>query len=291
MDADRPFRMLVALDGGEAAESILAAIMPLVRLTRVDLELIRVVDQAEELPAARAYLDRTTAALSLHRVRAVTHLEGGEPAKVILNHLNSGRHDFGALATHGRRGLSRLIAGSVAEEVVRAAEIPLIVTRPGARIRDWTKILVPLDGSPEAETVLDDVEALAKATGASLHLLNIGHVAMAGPGMEFAFSAVTVPDLKPYLEDARRRLELRGLAATTEVRLGTPGPEIADVAAETGAGLIALTTHGRTGLRRVLMGSVAEAVFRTAPCPILVLPAARVSAALRRIGSEKPAAR
>ena len=108
----------------------MAAIMPLVRITRLDLTLFRAVDHVDEIPEARAYLARTEAALALHRVRAESRVERGEPAASILRHLKGGGYDFAALATHGRRGLSRLLAGSVTEEVVWSSEVPLIVNRP-----------------------------------------------------------------------------------------------------------------------------------------------------------------
>jgi nucleotide-binding universal stress UspA family protein len=112
---------------------------------------------------------------------------------------------------------------------------------------------------------------------------------MTAPGMEFGFSAVTLPDMKPYLESIGHRMRQKGLKVMTVTRMGTPAHEIVSLASEIGAGLITLATHGRTGVRRALMGSVAEQVFRTSPCPILVQPAARLSGVLRRMGSEFPA--
>lgn len=272
-------RLLVALDGTAEAETILAAIMPLVRITRVDLVLLRVASRREEVEEARAYLTRMEGALALHRVRAESEVDIGAPAPAILARLKDGGFDFAAMTTHGRRGIRRLLMGSVAETVVRSAEVPLIVNRPDARIGDWKRIVVPLDGSPTAEEVLGDVAALAGLTGATLHVINVAEALVSAPGLEFAYSAVSLPDMKPYLRRVKERLTARGLNVEIEARIGFPAADVVRYASEIGAGLIAMTTHGRTGLRRVVMGSVAEHVFRTAPCAVLVRPLERKSEA------------
>jgi len=268
----KALRILVALDGTAGSETILAAIMPLVRITEVDLLLLKVAGSSGELEESRAYLGRMAGALALHRVRAESLVEVGEPGPAILSHLEAGRFDFCAMTTHGRQGIDRLLMGSVAESVVRSSKTPLIVNRPDARIGDWRRIVVPLDGSPAAEKIIEDVTLLVRMTGSTLHLINAAEVLVAAPGLEYAFSAVSIPDMKPYLGRVRDRLTAKGLNVVTEARIGFPGAEIVRYAADVGAGLIAMTTHGRTGLRRVIMGSVAEKIFRTAPCAVLVRP-------------------
>lgn len=286
-----PLRILVALDGSPAAETILPALMPLVRIAPAELTLFRVVTVLDEMTEARAYLQRLENALGLHGVTTRVCVDRGDPADAILEQVREDSCDVVALTTHGRRGLNRVLMGSVADRLVRTADIPLLVNRPDARIGDWRRVVVPLDGSPEAETILEDLEPWARATGALLHLINVGHVPLWSPGLEPVYAPVTVPDLKPYLERIRVRLAERGIEAVTATRLGTPGREIATLALEIESGLIAMTTHGRGGLNRALMGSVAEEVFRTAPCPILVQPAGRISYVLGRKPSEKTARR
>jgi nucleotide-binding universal stress UspA family protein len=195
-------------------------------------------------------------------------VEIGEPAPAILARLRSGGFDYGALTTHGRRGVNRLLLGSVAETVVRSSATPLIINRPDASAGDWKTIVVALDGSPAAEGILDVATRLARTLGSTLRLINIGDVLLKAPTLEY--STVHVPDMKPYLEGVRARLTAAGLAVETETLIGSPGPDIVRRATETGAGLIAVTTLGRTGLPRAIMGSVAEHILRTAPCPVLV---------------------
>lgn len=274
------FRILVALDGTPGAETILAAIMPLVRITRVDLLLLRVAGHPGEVQECRDYLARMEGALALHRVRAESVVDIGPPAPAILARLKDGGFDFAAMTTHGRRGINRILMGSVAESVVRSSGVPLIVNRPDARIGDWKKIVVPLDGSTEAEEVLGDVKVLARMTSSTIHLVSVAEVLVSAPGLEFAYGAVSIPDVKPYVTGVKDRLAGEGLKVVMESRVGFPAAEIIQYAADIGAGLIALTTHGRSGLRRVIMGSVAETIFRTSPCAVLVRPLGRESGSL-----------
>jgi nucleotide-binding universal stress UspA family protein len=244
--------------------------MPLVRSTPSELLLFRGVARAEEGKDARTYLVRLSEALNGQNVRSAISVETGEPGPAILARLQSGAFDVGALTTHGRTGMTRVLLGSVAEFVVRSARVPLILNRPDARIGEWRRIIVPLDGSPAAEAVLGDLERIAPGTGATLHLMNVAEAALAAPGVKYSYAEVTAPDLKPYLREVADRLRAKGLNVETETRTGSPAADIVGRAVESGAGLIAMTTHGRTGLSRVIMGSVAEQIIRTAPCPVLI---------------------
>ena len=284
-------RILVALDGTPASETILAALMPLARSTPLDLTLFNVASGPDLVGNSRSYLGRMQGALALHRISTSVETKTGEPGPEIIARLQSGEFAFGAMTTHGRQGLDRLLMGSVAETVVRTSETPLFINRPDARIGDWKKILVPLDGSPLAEEILEDVEPLARTSGATLHVVHVAETFVAAAAMEIAYSAVALPDMKPYLEIIRKRLAGTGLNVETEALIGPPAPSIVRHAADIGAGLIALTTHGRSGLRRVIMGSVAEQIFRTAPCPILVRPIRKRSSAFSGALAENSASR
>ena len=267
---NEPLRILVALDGSPGAESIIAALMPLIRLTPVEPVLFTVVADAAKADEAREYLARVKSALELHRRVVQTRVDYGPATPALLAALQGNGFHLAALTTHGRTGLDRLVMGSVAESLVRSSSTPLVINRPGSRIGDWKRIVVPLDGSPEAEAVLDDVTDLARRTRSELHLFHVSEVLAAAPGVEYGYSAVVLPDMKPYLKKIADRL--KGLGVVTETRFGSPGADIAKYAEEVDAGLIAVTTHGRSGLRRVLMGSVAEHLLRKAPCAVFVKP-------------------
>jgi nucleotide-binding universal stress UspA family protein len=141
----------------------------------------------------------------------------------------------------------------------------------------YQRILVPLDGSELAESILPVVQRLAGGVGAETILLRVVEPLSAGEA--FAAAGVVLPDTllerqleaKTYLEAVRHRLRDTGIVARPDVRTGAPAGEIAAAATAHGADLIAMATHGRGGLGRLLFGSVAEAVLRTAPVPVLMI--------------------
>lgn len=151
-------------------------------------------------------------------------------------------------------------------------------------------ILVPLDGSPQAESVLPAACRLARAAHATLLLIR---VAQAGPsfidGAYAEIEAVTVA--RRYLDRVAQNLSARGLVVRTDVFVHDPANAIATAALVHGADLIAMCTHGRSGLGRLLLGSVAEAVLHESDVPVLLvrstargrLPAPRFVGPYRRI--------
>lgn len=131
-------------------------------------------------------------------------------------------------------------------------------------------ILVPIDFSSASITVLPHAEALAKQSGARLVLVHVEEPPMAWGGGELS-SGIPVPDaagIAASLEEVKPADP--SIPVTRRLAMGDPAGEICRIASEERAELIVLGTHGRTGVFRLLMGSVAEAVLRRAPCPVLV---------------------
>jgi nucleotide-binding universal stress UspA family protein len=146
----------------------------------------------------------------------------------------------------------------------------------------YRKILVPLDGSEFAEKVLPHVETLASCTGAAVVLLRVTVYTYEGVSAAAdmaGFMPVTLPETREeirkeaadYLNKVGEGLRTRGLQVSTVVREGNAGEVIAELAHGEGVDLIAMSTHGRTGLGRALFGSVAEQVLRQAGKPLLLL--------------------
>jgi nucleotide-binding universal stress UspA family protein len=271
-------RILVPLDGSAEAEGILAAVLPLARLKPVRLTLLAAVPKDASLRSTESYLAKAERALERKGIEGSTKVCVGDPVTAILRQASPARADFLAMTTHGRTGLRRLLMGSIAEEVVRRAAIPLIVSRPRCRMEGWNHV-VTLDGSPQAEAVLDDVLPLTRLLGATLHLL---HVEPKDPlfGIHRESGKARDADARSYLERLAAQARARAVTVVVAVRRGAPGPEILRYATQVRAGLVAMATHGRTGLRRALLGSVAEAVLRKAACPLLLR---RVNGASRPI--------
>ena len=133
------------------------------------------------------------------------------------------------------------------------------------------KILVPLDGSREAEAVLPEAVQLAECCGAELLLLQVAF-AHVFPGLDPTEEEVQViGNAEGYLAEVAKRLTGSGLPVRTAVRYGRPIAQILDHIASKGVDMVAMSTHGRSGLRHLVMGSVAEAVVRRAAVPVLLL--------------------
>ncbi len=143
----------------------------------------------------------------------------------------------------------------------------------------FSRILVPLDGSPLAEAILPEVMELAALHGAEVMLLRVA-LAHAFPGVNQTDVQVrAVEEAEGYLAGVQQHLEARGLLVNCAVRYGHAAGEILEHAQARGATLIAMSTHGRSGIRRWVLGSVAEAVLRASPVPVLLLHAREVAPA------------
>jgi nucleotide-binding universal stress UspA family protein len=135
----------------------------------------------------------------------------------------------------------------------------------------FEKILIPLDGSDCAENVFPKVEKLATDLKATLVLLCVVY-AYVFPGIDPTEAEVkVVREAEAYLGKLEERLKARGFEVETHVRYGHDAEEILDHAAQKDIDFIAMTTHGRSGVRRFLIGSVAEKVLRHSPKPIFLV--------------------
>jgi nucleotide-binding universal stress UspA family protein len=142
----------------------------------------------------------------------------------------------------------------------------------------YRKILVPLDGSKVAEGVLPHAKDLAYSQGAELILLTVG----ANPAMDFAFSdpglarsAITEQEERSqkYISEVEDQLKAAGFRTSTILRVGSVAETILGVAEELGVDCIAMSTHGRTGPARWLLGSIAERVVHNSKVPVLMIRA------------------
>ena len=232
--------------------------------------LLQVIDRVDEIEPTRAYLSRLERDLERDGIDSLPRVEFGGPVEEILHQAQPRRHDLVAMTTHGRTGLRRAIMGSVAEEVLRHSKVPLVLNRPGTKIGDWKRIVVALDGTPAAEAILDEAARLALLLKATLHVVRVTLPLLPTSDMFFEPPPPAREDPQPYLDEICTRLAKQGLLAVPSVREGFAGQEVVKYAQEIGAGLIGMVTQGKSGLPRLLAGSVAEEVLRSAPCPVLI---------------------
>jgi nucleotide-binding universal stress UspA family protein len=210
-----------------------------------------------------------------------TALVRGSPGEAILEYAGDHGVDMVAMGTHGRTGIDRFVAGSVTERVVRRAEVPVLTVRAvgtTAVVGEYEKVLVPTDGSAAAERAIEHGLAVAEATGARVHAVNVvdyGALAAAGPEDDLPG---TVADhltarAERAVETVAERARDRGLDAVTAVLDGYPATQLLEYVDDRGIDLVAMGTTGRTGVSRFLLGSTTERVVRHAPVPVLAVNA------------------
>jgi len=194
------------------------------------------------------------------------------------------------MTTHGRQGLEYAIYGSVAEELIYLSPVPVLALRCSetttvTELPPEPRILVPLDGSRVAEAILEQALALGRPLGAHYTLLRVVSPVAGGLLARYASYDVAATDAdqnraQAYLEHLARRLRADGLQVVTQVRLAEhPAEAILCDAKIYGCNLIAMATHARRGFSWLRSSSVATAVLRESPLPVLIYrPRVRVDA-------------
>ena len=281
-------RILIPLDGSSLAEAIVPVAEALARDHEAEILLLRALtprgfpdEEAAAQREAEGYLTRVAADL---RTRGVPGVEWkvwyAEPSQAIVDAARDNGIDLITMATHGRSGLDRLRFGSVAERVVRRAPVPVLLVRgePSPKPGAIGRMVVPVDGSEVSEAVLPVVASLAGPFDFTIDLLHAVEPLAPSALAEVVSQADAilrrrVAEAEAHLARLAAALEGRGLRVRAAVRLGPPADAIHGYAEPEGIGLIAMTTHGRSGLGRLVLGSVAERVLRAATVPVLLLKA------------------
>lgn len=258
--------ILIPVDSCPESESILPALLPLFHGRPTEVVLLQVAATPEGVGASTRALEGCAAKLRAKGVRVRVEVAHGRAVDRILELSAKLAPDFLAMGTHGRQGPSRATLGSVAEDVVCASPVPVLLCRPDTQIRDWKRILVPLDGTPEAEAALPDATALARALGATLHLVRVRLALVQDEGFRGLHYNTPCTDPAPYLDTVRERLAGEGFLVKAELREGIPAEQILKAAEDGEVGLLCLATEGGP----VSELSVAAEVIRKASCPVLV---------------------
>ncbi len=289
--------ILVPLDGSPRAEHALPLALSVARRAGAALRLAHVHQRhpggpVADVTAAHAeqkYLDATSARVREHCQLAVTAdlIEEGSIAPALGSYARAIGADLTVLTTHGRGPVSRFWLGSVTDELLRQPPGPLLVHRPAEGMpvdltADWPfrRILLPLDGSEEAEAALGPTAEIGRLMGATFTLLRavepVPAVTPAGQAMswsslDFALAEELTVQARGYLGRVAARLRDRGLRVAERVVVYEPAAPAVLAAAEH-ADLIALATHGLGRVARFFLGSIADKVVRGAACPVLVVP-------------------
>jgi nucleotide-binding universal stress UspA family protein len=292
-DAVELFRkILIPVDGSENSEQVLLFAGPFFEHATEPVELLRLVPPfplgsplrplragqeglvAEEKASARRYLTELADRFAHVSVGFAPRVDVAEPASGILDRIEATKPSLVAMTTHGRSGVSRWIRGSVAEKVLRSVQVPLFLAQPGSRGR-IRRVLVPLDGSEASARIVPLVGQFAKALGAEVVLFHVGLrqggvLAASATGGAMVITERSIRDgLEPYQQD----LAAVGVSSQTRADFGLdPAANIMEALQEEEIDAIAMTSHGRRGFDRWVLGSVAEKVLRRCSRPLLLLP-------------------
>ena len=300
-------RILVPLDGSALAEEALPTAMAFVqRAGKTGKLMLLRVTHMEYLVYSRggpfevpsgvhqevdAYLARLEAQMKSDGVPVEVVRTEGEPAIAIVEIAHDHHADLIVMVTHAREGMSRLVHGSITDRVLQASSVPVLLLKHGEQpdrvfsIQGYPHLLVPLDGSELAESVLLRAISLASQMGASMTLLrslDLPDLTVSGThqgGLTPKDIGVILPTARQhamqYLQQMQERVQAHGIPAAVLVTEGGAAEDIAGQAkALEQAGhtvMIVMATHGRTGVGRWLYGSVAGAVLHLAEVPLLVV--------------------
>lgn len=251
-------------------------------------------EPAEDMIEAQVWLDDRAAWLEEQGVSVVESKVAaaiGKPSEAIIEYADLHSCDLIAMATHDRNLLGQALKGSVTNAVIRSSHVPVIAMTPekqngyqGQSVA-LSSLLVPLDGSPFAESVLPYVENLASRLGLEVALVQVlgfneifppaGGMAVPhderNPQMDTTPEDVATTDASRYLESVVERMSSRGLKARWEVITGDAAQDIAKAAQKTPGAMIALGSHSRSGISRWVTGSVAEELLRGSGNPVLII--------------------
>lgn len=300
--------ILVPLDGSELAEQALPLALGIAKRTRAQLTLLqvlplineplvlenRVISVEEEFELlqnhAQAYLNGV-----VERLRPIAQEDAepvtmkveslvGDAAPAIADYASKNQVDLIVMATHGRTGLGRWALGSVTDKVRQLTRTPMLVVRPraGEPVRFQPlpapeRILVPLDGSELAEHAIPFATEIATLCQSELLLMRVATLPAASyyteelAALKLELWRNAVAETRDYLQATAARLKDQGFKVRTIIGRHQPADSIIAMAERCGADLIVMTTHGRSGLSRIVYGSVADRVVRCSTCPVLVI--------------------
>jgi nucleotide-binding universal stress UspA family protein len=277
-----PFpKILVCTDGSPDSEGAITAALNLAKTTGSTLYLLEVLFylagyelqapdtlappmvnlelmQAQET-AAKERLEAWKAEAAGEGVLLTPRVRSGASAyEGILEEAGELRPDLIIMGRHGYTGLTRLLMGSVTARVIGHSPCNVLVV-PREVPLSFKRLLVASDGSPFSEAAWTEALSLAKTMGSELL------------GVSVAASDRDIPAATQVVRGLEESASQQGIALDTMIPLGRPEEGIVKAADFKAASLIIVGSHGRTGLKRLLMGSVAERVIGDAKCPVLVV--------------------
>ena len=303
-------KMLVLLDGSELAEVVFPFAKELAARLNLDVTMLQVYGDIGRnfVPVHQAYIERAAEKIKSQiedvqerlgiqleekQLEVRGELADGHYAEEILRYAENSNIDLILMASHGRSGIRRWRMGSVADKVLRASKVTVLFIRAGAEdatpYDEWPTrtIVAPMDGSETAESVLPHVIALAKQRAIEPVTVNLIRVCdppvapsyyspeLSGVPLnwgEFMEQEMTrcKQVASDYLGNIAKQLDDQGIKAESTILVGKAADEIIDYVSKNPFSIVVMATHGRTGLSRLVFGSVTESVLQAVSNPILL---------------------
>ncbi|UCF83700.1 MAG: universal stress protein [Desulfobacteraceae bacterium] len=289
-------RILVPLDGSSAAEIVLPYTEELASKFGAEIILVIVsehaVDERDHL--YRTYLERITEQVKLQlegwgargKAKLKSEVLVGRPASEILRYADKNNVSIITMASRGFSGQGPWLLGNIAAKVLRAINLPVLLIRSSPenatlqRTRLIRRILVPLDGSVTGEAAIPQAETLARALGAELILFHAvepltGFIGSEAYAMYPENEGQRSEAAAGYLDRVEKGLHKKGLRTSSAVDLGSASDKILEYAEANAIDLIAMSTHGRSGIGRWVFGCVTDKVLHAGDTPVLTVQAPR----------------
>lgn len=291
-------QILVPLDGSAVAEAVLPHATLIAKAFGARLVLMGVVDlggteageghQAYLTQVAeraqgevRKYLDGVAAKLRGEGVEAQSEVTIGRAAEALAN-FAPGHVELIAMSTHGRSGIGRWMFGSVTDRVLHLTAVPMLIIRAQEKgtpaPATLKSVILPLDGSPLAESALPYARAAALQLKLPLTLLRAVHMNAVAMGEADGFSAYAgdmlaamEAEAADYLAGVSSGLQGEGITCETRVLSGSPAAVLVDFAQARPDSLVVISTHGRSGIGRAVLGSVADRMVKASGDAVLVI--------------------
>jgi nucleotide-binding universal stress UspA family protein len=287
-------RILVPLDGSNLAELALTYVEELATAFGSEVILLYVSEPKEEQyrHMHQLYLEEVAKRVKEHvkkRAKIKTAILTGEAAEEIINYAQKNKASVIIMASHGRSGITAWVMGSVANNVLRAAEVPVLIIRvskpsrktPPKRLVE--RVLLPLDGSERGEVAVPYVRELINKLGVEVILFGVvaagQHIRTIG-GLDYilypeAELELVKAEAREYLDRVYRRLKGKKEALRLELKVSDDvAGEIIRFADKAKISLIAISAHGHSGIEKWVFGSVANKIVQASKIPVLVVRAA-----------------
>ena len=303
-------RILTPLDGSGVSEQVLpytrslaaGLSLPVTLLYAIEPEILTIPRTlnpslhihemvANRIRQARLYAEPVAARLKRDGLSVNIEIPQSEPAAAIVEEADKDPGTLITMSSHGRSGLARWWMGSVTDKVLHLTNNPLLVIHASLQQSAkpesaFERVTVPVDGSELAEEILPHAAYLSSVMGLTVDLiqanpsrdeyyrsLSVGpsEVSRVTPSYE-EYIQIVDGEAESYLAELKERLIRQGAASVeTQLLHGAAADTITDLASSTANNLVAMTTHGRSGVSRLLLGSVAERVVRQSGDPVLLV--------------------